>query len=391
MILDKFPSAEDFYKNYWGKKPFIVRGAISADVIDGLIDGDSLAGLSLEEEVRSRIVTTAPDGGEWGCEHGPFDEEKFSTLGDAGWSLLVQNVEQYHTDTANLLQHFNFSPRWLMDDIMVSYSEKGGSVGPHTDSYHVFLVQGIGKRQWKIARTALDVDSAEYVDSQELIILKDSFDGIEVEMSLGDVLYIPPHFAHEGVTTQSAMTFSVGFLGPKLSDMMVAYGHYLEQCEVSRLDDRYSGQGLDGSSAAFTIDGGTRDVVRDGLVGMLHSDDFSRWMVEYFSAPSHEEVQDIEAREEQLSANDLLGHLQSGGVLVRPEHVKLAIVTSGDGSINLAAFGKIVPVPKAFEGFISWLSDSRLISMADIDGLGDRGDLMKVVTYIYNKNILEKA
>ena len=127
MILNEFPSTDDFYKTYWGKKPFIVRGAIDQDLFDDLIDGDSLAGLSLEEDIKSRLVITEPENNKWICHHGPFPEDKFSTLGDSNWNLLVQNVEQYHPETAQLLSAFNFSPRWLMDDIMVSYSATGGS------------------------------------------------------------------------------------------------------------------------------------------------------------------------------------------------------------------------------------------------------------------------
>jgi len=156
MILDKFPDPKEFYETYWGKKPFIVKQSIDPSIFDSLIDGNTLAALAMEDDVKSRIVITEKTGHKWTCKHGPFEEEAFSDLGENNWSLLVQNVEQYHTDTSQLLQHFHFSPRWLMDDIMVSYSTTGGTVGPHTDSYHVFLVQGQGKRRWKISDTIID-------------------------------------------------------------------------------------------------------------------------------------------------------------------------------------------------------------------------------------------
>ncbi len=76
MILDTFPGIDDFYKTYWGKKPFVVRGAVSPDLFDEFIDGETLAGLSLEEEIDSRLVITAPEGNNWTCEHGPFEEKK---------------------------------------------------------------------------------------------------------------------------------------------------------------------------------------------------------------------------------------------------------------------------------------------------------------------------
>jgi len=102
MILDTFPSTEEFYSEYWGKKPFITRKYISPETIDTLIDGDILAGLALENEIRSRIITNNDNGNEWTCEHGPFDDTRFEDIGDKNWSLLVQNVEQYHKPTAQL-------------------------------------------------------------------------------------------------------------------------------------------------------------------------------------------------------------------------------------------------------------------------------------------------
>jgi len=110
----------------------------------------------LEEEIKSRIIKTLPNQSGWSCEYGPFEEGIYSALGENNWSLLVQNVEEYHTDTACLLTHFDFAPRWLMDDIMVSYSVAGGSAGPHIDSYHVFLVQGMGTRLWKVGHQPLE-------------------------------------------------------------------------------------------------------------------------------------------------------------------------------------------------------------------------------------------
>ena len=192
IILDALPSIGDFYAHYWNKRPFLVRDAIDPIVMDGLITPDELAGLSMEDIVRSCMVARQ----DWACKFGPFSEEDFNTDEEPPWSLLVQNVEQFHPDTATLLRAFNFAPRWLMDDIMVSYSTKGGTIGGHVDSYHVFLVQGQGARSWTVGRDHI-LDEA-YIDGLDLKILKDPIVGDTVEVTSGDVLYIPPHFAHEG-------------------------------------------------------------------------------------------------------------------------------------------------------------------------------------------------
>ena len=123
--LDALPLIGDFYAHYWNKRPFLVRGAIDSAVMNGLITPDELAGLSMEETASSRMVVRE----DWACKFGPFTEEDFNTEGNPPWSLLVQNVEQFHPDTATLLRAFNFAPRWLMDDVMVSYSTADGTIG----------------------------------------------------------------------------------------------------------------------------------------------------------------------------------------------------------------------------------------------------------------------
>jgi 50S ribosomal protein L16 3-hydroxylase len=171
VILDAMPSATVFYGRYWNRHPFVVRGAVQEDAMAGLITADELAGLSMEEAAQSRMVTTAGDRHDWSCSFGPFTEGDFKTAGDTDWTLLVENVEQFHPDTADLLRYFSFAPCWLMDDIMVSFSATGGSVGPHLDSYHVFLVQGQGKRRWKVGRQS--IADEVYIEGLDLKVLKD--------------------------------------------------------------------------------------------------------------------------------------------------------------------------------------------------------------------------
>ena len=255
--LDALPSAEDFYAQYWNKQPFLLRGAIDPAVMDGLIAPDELAGLSMEDTVRARMVSRT----DWACKFGPFTEEDFKTADDPPWSLLVQNVEQFHPATAALLRAFDFAPRWLMDDVMASFSTAGGTIGGHVDSYHVFLVQGQGTRRWTIGYEPI-VD-ARFVDGLDLKILRDPVDGNTVEVTSGDVLYVPPHFAHEGTTLDDALTFSVGFLGPKLSELYDAYAQHLAGDDA--LDCRYEGQRLRADSAGFALSADAVETLRAHL------------------------------------------------------------------------------------------------------------------------------
>ncbi len=379
MILETFPSAEEFYKTYWGKKPFIVRGFIPDAAIDDLVDGDTMAGLALEDEVKSRIITNNPAGNDWSCEHGPFAEERFDDLGDRDWSLLVQNVEQYHTDTADLLQYFQFSPRWLIEDIMVSYSAPGGSVGPHTDSYHTFLVQGIGKRTWKISAEQINDDC--YIDNPDMKVLQNGFEGEVFEVTSGDVIYMPPFFGHEGKTIEAAMTFSVGFLGPKLSDILSEYAHYLEENEA--LNKRYLGENLDAKSAAFSIAPKAQEAMRGDVLSCFQSDDFAKWMAAYFSTPAHDTIEGMEDEDNDLSYDALCKALQNGAALYRPEHVKLAITNASSGDYNLAAYGGSIIIGAAYSDLIAKLSAGKSITIEDI-----QEDMMKIIHTLYDHNIV---
>jgi 50S ribosomal protein L16 3-hydroxylase len=384
MILDKFPDTEEFYKTYWGKKPFIVRKAIDKNIFDTCIDGDTLAGLSLEEDIKSRLVITEPQENTWTCHHGPLEEDIFSQLGEENWALLVQNVEQYHTDTAKLLQQFNFAPRWLMDDIMVSYSATGGSVGPHTDSYHVFLVQGIGEREWKISNAP--VENEEYIDGQDLKVLKNGFDGETVIAAIGDVIYIPPHFAHEGTTIKAAMTFSVGFLGPHLSEILAEYSYHLEQNEDSNL--RYAGQNLNAQSAGFLISAKEQTSIQDHLINALRSDAFAAWMASYFSAPTHDEVGCLDAREAPLSEAEIIDTLKSGAVLSRDSHVKLTLTSNADGSLNLAVYGTPIETEPVHKAVLDYLNTDKALTMDDITALDNKQESLALITQLYNQGVL---
>jgi 50S ribosomal protein L16 3-hydroxylase len=382
FILDKFPTPHEFYKTYWGRKPFLGRGYIEPSLFDDFVDPNTLAGLSLEDDIRSRLVKTASGGGQWTCEHGPFEDEKYSTLDDKNWSILVQNVDQYHPETAQLLQSFDFAPKWLMDDIMVSYSTIGGSVGPHIDSYHVFLVQGIGKRTWTIGQDP--IHDEECIAGLDLKVLKDPIIGETVDVETGDVIYIPPHFGHEGVTVEEAMTFSVGFLGPKMSELFVEYGFYLEQQEQK--NTRYSGQNLIENDARFSITSPAQQTIREMLDNSLNSDDFSIWMAEYFSKPTHSD--DFEIEVEQSTPDEILNRLQNGETLYRPDHIKLTVTSMPDGTLNLAIQGTCAPTTAAHNPMVSFMNEHDEISLSDIEQWGATDDFIDMIAYLYNHQAL---
>jgi 50S ribosomal protein L16 3-hydroxylase len=210
-----------FLAEYWQKKPLLIRGACPD--FSGLLNADELAGLACEEGVQSRLVTNRQ--GKWQVENGPFDETRFAKLPKKDWTLLVQDVNHHLPEATTLLQQFNFIPHARLDDLMVSYAPDGGGVGPHFDSYDVFLLQGQGKRLWRISEQV----NLALLEGAPLRILKNFKAEQEYVLEPGDMLYLPPHIAHWGVAVGECMTYSIGFRAPAAQELTTQFLTYLQE------------------------------------------------------------------------------------------------------------------------------------------------------------------
>lgn len=217
------PPAE-FLRDYWQKHPLLVRRAFP-DLADAAaappIEPEDLAGLACEEAALSRLVVHDPAADAWSVRHGPFDEALFPTLGERDWTLLVQDVDKWDADVAGLLEAFAFLPRWRIDDVMVSFAATGGSVGAHVDQYDVFLVQGEGRRHWRIDASV--EPPLAFRDDVELKLLQHFSPTHEWELAAGDVLYLPPGVPHHGVALEPCLTYSVGMRAPSAAELMGDY------------------------------------------------------------------------------------------------------------------------------------------------------------------------
>lgn len=215
-------SLDQFLSQYWQKKPVVIRGGF-ADFVDP-ISPDELAGLTMEEEIDSRFVSNLD--GQWSAEHGPFDEEKLTQLGDSHWQLIVQAANHWHPGAAQLVEPFKAMPQWLFDDVMVCYSAPGGGVGPHIDQYDVFIIQGQGKRRWRVGA----LDEGQYQEQCRTDALRqiEGFDAvIDDVLEPGDIIYIPPGYPHEGQTLEASMSYSVGFRSPKEQELLSNFADYV--------------------------------------------------------------------------------------------------------------------------------------------------------------------
>ncbi len=219
-----------FLSEYWQKKPLVIRKAIPNFV--NPITPDELAGLSLEEDVESRIVIETPKQSPfWSLKRGPFEEGEFNQLPETNWTLLVQGVDRLVPEVCELLNHFDFIPQWRVDDVMISYATLKGSVGPHYDNYDVFLYQAKGRREWSL--TTKDCNTENYIDNLELRIMNK----FEVEeqfiLEEGDMLYLPPHVGHYGISqSDDCMTYSFGYRSYQGQEVWDSLGDYLSEKEA---------------------------------------------------------------------------------------------------------------------------------------------------------------
>ncbi len=245
---------DDFLANHWQQKPCLIRGAL-AD-FEWPLDANDLAGLACEELVEARIITGPDANDRWTLEHGPFDEQRFETIGNERWTLLVQDVEKHYPPLAQLLERFHFLPSWRIDDLMLSFAAPGGSVGPHVDQYDVFLCQAAGRRRWEIA--------GHFAPGKREDVPVDMLAGFEAEESWdlepGDILYLPPGVAHHGVALDPCVTCSVGFRAPSAADLALGLGEWL--ADQPRDGGRYRDPPLSAEHATGEIDAASLDAFR---------------------------------------------------------------------------------------------------------------------------------
>ncbi|MFN0040897.1 MAG: JmjC domain-containing protein [Burkholderiales bacterium] len=220
-------SPNAFLRRYWQKSPLLVRGAFPN--FDDIVDLKKMMSLACRDDCESRLVTHR--AGRWQVRHGPFERRQLQSLPLRGWTLLVQGVEKHLPAARRLLDHFRFIPDARLDDLMISYAPPGAGVGPHFDSYDVFLLQGRGTRRWQVSR---QTDLA-LLDNSPLKILRRFDPAGECVLHTGDMLYLPPQVAHGGVALRSCQTYSIGFRAPSHTELVSNF--------LSFLEDRVSAEG----------------------------------------------------------------------------------------------------------------------------------------------------
>jgi len=210
-----------FLRDYWQRRPLLMRNALSG--IQPPLTPEEMAGLACESEVESRIVLQQSRR-KWELRHGPFSARSFRRLPPTHWTLLVQDLDKLIPQAAELPKAFRFIPEWRLDDLMVSYAADQGSVGPHVDTYDVFLIQVMGRRRWQI-NTRIGAE-APLLPDLDVRILKRFEAEHDWVLEPGDILYLPPGVAHWGIAEGPCMTCSVGYRAPSHQEMVSDWAQF---------------------------------------------------------------------------------------------------------------------------------------------------------------------
>ena len=263
-----------FLREYWHKKPLLVRQAIPG--FKPLLKRDALFALAQQGDVESRLITHFDR--HWEMQHGPVAQPPSFAKKD--WTMLLQGVN-LHLDAADrLLRQFNFIPDARLDDLMISYATDGGGVGPHFDSYDVFLLQAQGQRRWRIGAQK----DLTLVEGMPLKILKHFTPEEEFVLEPGDMLYLPPHYAHDGVAIGECMTYSIGFRAPSYQELGEAFLQFM--VETIELPGQYADPELTPARAPAEIGNAMLQKIREKLQQITFEDeDITVFLGEYLSEP----------------------------------------------------------------------------------------------------------
>lgn len=274
-------SARGFLEGFWQKRPLLLRAAFPDFQLP--LDPAELRRLATREGVRSRLVTLSREQEAATARSGPFTAAELAALPAHDWSLLVHEVDRHVGAVAELLERFRFIPNWRIDDAMISLAPDGGGVGPHVDRYDVFLLQGRGRRRWRI-REAPPTGRERPVPGAVSGVLADVEFDQEFELDPGDMLYLPPGIPHDGIALGECMTCSIGFRAPDPRELCAGFLTQLSPAVFESL--RYADPDLLPAADPGEIPALARERLRRAAAGLFaEGGDFERWIGCYVTRP----------------------------------------------------------------------------------------------------------
>ena len=336
-------TAEEFLAEYWQKKPLLIRQAVPG--FTGVVSKAELFELARDSEVESRYVTH--DNSHWQVIRGPQKAADLKRK-NRPWTVLIQGLNLFCPDGDALLHRFDFIPQARLDDLMVSYAVDGGGVGPHFDNYDVFLLQGIGQRRWQISNQ----EDRSLIEDAPLKILQDFRPVHDWVLEPGDMLYLPPHWAHNGIAIGECTTYSIGFRSPTTQELAQQFLIHLQ--DTIQLDGIYADPDLKRQAHSAEIGDLMIDRVADSLSRITWTrEDVRSFLGAYLTEPKPHVYFD--------SPDDPLAHDEFEDACLgqgyRLDACTLLLFSGGQFFIN----GEAIAVPDEDKAIIEQLADHRHI------------------------------
>lgn len=360
-----------FLEHYWQKRPLLIKGGFK-NFVDP-ISPEELAGLAMEEEVESRLVTHY--NGKWDAAHGPF--ESYDHLGDENWTILVQACNHWVPTVNELAKPFRFIPAWRFDDVMVSYSTPHAGVGPHIDNYDVFITQGQGKRHWRVG----EAQPLNQFAAHAALLHCEPFEAIiDVIMEPGDILYIPPGFPHEGYAIEPSLNFSVGFRGPDSKTLISSFADHLIDHEVPC--ERYGDSDLKARSQHGEIQPHEVHRLRELMQQALDDDAlFKQWFGGMISEAKHD--LDVCPVEPDYRVDEVAALLVQGECAYKVSGLR-SVWFSGQ-SRQCFIDGEAWQLTSDDAAAISLLCNDDVINQDAIEQLADPAGFLSLLTQLVNR------
>lgn len=370
-------SPETFLTDYWQKKPLLIKNGLPQ--LKGMFEPSDILELATFDDVTARLITqVGKNGQQWTLQNSPFNQQDFTKLPEL-WTVLVQNMEQWSPELANLWHAFDFIPQWQRDDIMVSYAPAGGSVGRHYDEYDVFLAQGYGSRRWQLGKFC--DENTEFLAGQPIRLMDEMgevfFDEV---LNAGDVLYVPPRLSHYGVAQDDCLTFSFGFRRPNLMQILD------NLTDVATQDDGMCVPLMfhQAPQSAGKLDQTTITHIKQRLLELLNSVQGDTLITQAVLETISKRQYDVMVSEEPMDFDDLVESLENGATLsqdiasrivyqVLPNGEKVVYV-NGERLASLAEEDALAENENAFSAsalqLLAYLADGEVISLTDIEKAG---------------------
>ncbi|MCZ6668034.1 MAG: cupin domain-containing protein [Gammaproteobacteria bacterium] len=370
----------EFIQQYWQKKPCLMRQAFA--IFQSPVSPEELAGLACEEGVHSRLVIEKDAETPWQLSYGPFSEDEFRSLPASHYSLLVSECEMWIPEFAELLDEFRFIPSWRIDDLMVSYAPLGGSVGPHSDEYDVFLLQAQGHRKWQYTNSR--VENPTLLAGLELAIMQDFTADQEAVLAPGDMLYLPPGIAHHGVALDPCLTYSIGFRAATAVEVLESF--ILEADRRNLGSQRYCDRELEVNRHFAEITDTEVDRFKNLALSLLDAPR-QLWVDTAGKLLSDSVINDFSPEQPPARLDELFQF----DWLINPETKML--YHRGNSSISFYCNGQSWELPNSDQVItvIQALCEHRVLAASTLEACGSQPELSKLLIELVNNGAIVRA